>query len=73
LEAASSKGVIEILRMRPDGGVSMTEIRWGRVTRRRELAPEEADRLSAGAVKIERSYAPPTSEARDDLPPTEKI
>jgi hypothetical protein len=57
LEAARSKGVIEIMRLRKDGGAAVTEIRGGRVTHRREVAPEEADRLARGGLAIERSYA----------------
>jgi hypothetical protein len=56
LEAARSRGVIEIVRLHPGGG-SLTEIRNGRVTRRREVTPMEADRLTRGGLVIERSYA----------------
>jgi hypothetical protein len=73
LEAARNTGAIEILRMRQDGGGSLTEIRGGRIARRQEVTAEEAARLARGAITIERGYGLPTSEARDDLPPTEKI
>jgi hypothetical protein len=56
LEAARSRGVIEIVRLHP-GGASLTEIRGGRVTRRLEVTPNEADRLASGGLVIERSYA----------------
>jgi len=64
LEAARGKGAIEVLRTRHDGGAVVTEIRNGRMVSRREVMAEEADRLSAGAVTIERTYGLPTSEAR---------
>jgi hypothetical protein len=56
LETARSRGVIEIVRMHPDGGAVVTEIRNGRVTRRREVTAEEAARLAEGAITIERCY-----------------
>jgi hypothetical protein len=62
LEAARSRGVIEIVRVHPDGGVVATEIRNGRIASRRELTPERAARLERGAVAIERTYG----GARDD-------
>jgi hypothetical protein len=51
-----ARGVIEIVRMHPDGGATVTEIRNGRIASRREVTAEEADRLTRGAVTIERSY-----------------
>jgi hypothetical protein len=56
LEAARGKGAIEILRLHPDGGGSLTAIRAGRIVSRREVTAEEAGRLSEGAVTIWRSY-----------------
>jgi hypothetical protein len=56
LESERARGVIEIVRLRKDGWADVTEIRNGRVTRRREVAPEEADRLARGSLAIERSY-----------------
>jgi hypothetical protein len=73
LEAARGRAVIEILREHPGGGADITVIRNGRVTRRREVTAEEAARLARGAITVERGYGLPTSEARGDLPPTEKI
>jgi hypothetical protein len=70
LESARSRAAIEILRMRQDGGGNLTTIRNGRIASRREVTADEADRLSEGAITIERSYCPPTGEARADLPPT---
>jgi hypothetical protein len=61
-----------IRRIVPGGEAFVTVIKDG-IVRRWEVTAEEADRLSEGAITIERSYCPPTSEARDDLPPTEKI
>jgi len=75
-KAARNRGTAEftiIRRIVPGNEVFVTEIRNGRVTRRRELTPEEAARLAREAITIERTYGTPTSEARDDLPPTEKI
>jgi hypothetical protein len=65
--------VIEILHEHCDGGAIVTEIRNGRIERCWEVTPEEADRLAKRAITIERSYGLPRSDARDDLPPTEKI
>jgi hypothetical protein len=48
--------VIEIVRMHPDGGAIVTEIRNGRIERCWEVTPEEADRLAKRAITIERSY-----------------
>jgi hypothetical protein len=73
LEAERARGAIEILRMHPDGGAVVTALRDGRVVSRREVTAEEAARLAKRAITIERTYGLPTSEARDDLPPTEKI
>jgi len=56
LETARSIGVSEILRLHPDGGVVMTEIRNGRIVSRRDATPEEAARLVRGAVVNERAY-----------------
>ena len=56
LEAVRNTGAIEILRMRHDGGGSLTEIRGGRIVSRRELTPEETARLARGAIVIERGY-----------------
>jgi hypothetical protein len=57
LEDARSRGGFEIVRLRKDGWASLTEIRGGRVTRRLEVTPMEADRLARGGLVIERSYA----------------
>jgi hypothetical protein len=75
LEAARGKGAPEftiVRRIIPDGWAIVTEIRNGIVSRR-EVTAEEAERLREGATTIDRTYGSPTSEARDDLPPTEKI
>jgi hypothetical protein len=56
LEAARSRGVIEIVRLRPDGGGVVTEIRNGRILRRWDATPERAARLERVAVWIRRSY-----------------
>jgi hypothetical protein len=57
LEAARSRGVIEIVRLRKDGWADVTEIRGGRIVSRLEVTPMEADRLTRGAITIWRSYA----------------
>jgi hypothetical protein len=62
LEAERARGAVEILRVHPDGGASLTEILNGRIASRRELTPERAARLERGAVAIERTYG----GARDD-------
>jgi hypothetical protein len=62
LEAARSRGVIEIVRVHPDGGASLTEILNGRIVSRWDATPERAARLERGAVAIERTYG----GARDD-------
>jgi len=56
LETARSMGAVEILRMHHDGWADVTEIRGGRTVSRREVTAEEADRLSEGAITIERIY-----------------
>jgi len=56
LEAARNTGAIEILRLHPDGGAVMTEIRNGRIVSRQEVTAEEAARLARGAITIERGY-----------------
>jgi len=61
LETARGKGAPEftiIRRIIPGGELLKTEIKDGRIVRR-ELTPEEAARLSAGAVKIGRTYRHP--------------
>jgi hypothetical protein len=55
LEAARSRGVIEIVRLHP-GVATLVTFRNGRVTHRREATAEEADRLTRGAITIERTY-----------------
>jgi len=67
LEQSRAARGIEIVRVHPGGGATLTVIRSGRIASRRELTPEEAARLAVGAITIERSYGLPTS---DDLPPT---
>jgi hypothetical protein len=56
LETARSSGVIEILRLRQDGGAAVTEIRNGRIVRCQEVTAKEAARLARGAVELRRSY-----------------
>jgi hypothetical protein len=63
LEVARSRGVIEIARLRPEGGASLTEIRDGRILRRRELGPEDVARLARGAILIGRSYGKECADA----------
>jgi hypothetical protein len=48
--------VIEILRMHPDSGAALTTIHNGRVTRRLEVAPNEAAKLAVGAILIGHAY-----------------
>jgi len=56
LETARTRGVIEILRERPDGGAAVTVVRDGRIVRRWDATPEQAAKLARGAITIERSY-----------------
>jgi len=63
LESARGRGVIEILRLRHDGTATLVTFRNGRVTRRRELMPEEAARRAAVGIVIERSYGLAESRA----------
>jgi len=63
LEAARTRGVIEIVREHPDGGAAVTVVRDGRIASRRELTPEEAARLAVGAITIERSYGKECADA----------
>ena len=56
LETARSMGAVEIVRMHPDGGADVTEIRGGRTVSRREVTAEEAARLAVGAILIGRTY-----------------
>jgi hypothetical protein len=56
LEAARSRGGFEIVRLRKDGGGSLTEIRGGRIVRHQEVTAEEAARLAQGGLVIERAY-----------------
>jgi hypothetical protein len=63
LEAARNTGAFGVLRMHPDGTATVTTIRNGRVTRRRELMPEEAARRAAVGIVIERSYGLAESRA----------
>jgi hypothetical protein len=56
LESARSIGAVEILRVHPDGGAVVTEIRSGRIVSRRDATPERAARLVRGAVVVERTY-----------------
>jgi hypothetical protein len=63
LEAARSRGAVEILRVHPDGGASLTEILNGRIVSRWDATPERAARLERGAVAIERSYGKECADA----------
>ena len=56
LEQSRAARGIEIVRLRPDGSASLTQIRDGRIVSRRELSAAEAARLAKGAITIERSY-----------------
>jgi hypothetical protein len=56
LEVERTRGVIEIVRERPDGGAAVTVVRDGRIVGRWDATPGEAAKLARGAITIERSY-----------------
>jgi hypothetical protein len=56
LESERARGVIEIVRVHPDGGAVVAAVRNGRIVTRRELTPERAARLEGGGVMIQRTY-----------------